>query len=932
MSDDIFTKYGGASEATTGADAFAAYGGTTDEHKDPFAAYGGASEDLSPIQNAALTVGETMFNAGRNIQNFLPDLVKAGKVIASNSPGVAAMKAVKGLVTGDHADAAEGALDAVDTGKAVGEGLVKRGEELGVGEALTGHPVEAGKKLGNAFVKNPVYTILDVASVAFPAAEGLKTISTARKLGRLAEIEGMAGKVAETAEIAAKDHINPLLLEGPKPTVEGPLQLKSAVKVNDKVYVGNSHEVAGQAAKEQLALVKSGDEAGSTTLADAVKDPKNKGFVDQNGKFYTLEEAQPLINQGTTNPFDNKGFTMSEPTKQYTGGENPNVVEHPNRVAAYPTEQVAREFEASAQGKFSKAVAANDLPPKFTPGAVERLGKVGEHLGAGEVKDIDFKMPGVNDRTRVDTALGGEGNSVWFKQREAGFKQSELAREEILGHVKDIGKFGFEENTPEAMAIKIYGEAANKDIAFGGIKKEFGLETANKIKAAADHMRQVFDHYWVENNKVRVANGQQPLAYRQDYFTHGQEFSLMQDLGLTDLTQAQKQLAKMKEARKVIDGDTRFVKLRNVVFNFTKRLAGEDNLDAIAGYKRYVSSSANLKHMQPYVNELHATADLIKGTAPKAAKYLTDQANYLAGLPNKFDSDVIDVTSQKFLRAYSQSTKNMVGNIVTLNPKIAVSQLMGEIPSFANYPLKDFIASGHKIIRSPEFRDFAMANSSTLRDRALDLLERNVDAGLIRKANSAILNFSDVYVAMHGWGTAYLNAIRKGSSVEDAIAAAENFTAKAQGFTSRVNTPPLLRSKAFQSLAPLQNQSTAFTHFIVHDLWAGKTVTEKTLAAFKLAIAGTTAAMADYAVFGKMGGGIVQLTDFIPMSGTLRHGLGGPVLGSLGRIAAGANTGDPKKVAEETLTAGMLLQNKVPGGLMISKVANKGLKYLLDNK
>jgi hypothetical protein len=967
-------------------------GATASDDLPPSLRASASGNDLPPSlrdQSAQSIPSQIMSGAVQDVKDIASMPLAIGKKLAQMGPGI--IDPMGATVS----EATSGTMPQDTTlGQAVTAGVDSvKGMASHVKDLVT-HPVDT-------FIKHPVMTLMDIATVAFPASEALSSLKSASSMSKVAQIEALAGKVGEAESVArgAMPTVQPELgLTGeaaqprmfellPKPTQDGVTRITEAM---GKKYGGVSSHMPETI--QDVAAHYAKDPAEASAYVDKMlprmirvsKDESGFGYVNALGEsgtgksipfpnteianqfkqeLFAKLQADPLLQpetmrqlglfgprEGTQNlieapkPVQGEGFTMSnDPKPAETPAPAPEGTPTQPMQAPAPTgeqgsfgfkgtsnaEIDAAKFRTSPQGKLQEAVESKTLPDQFLKGAPQRLAKIADHVQSGDLPDVGRGFLGTVDRTRFDVKMGGKGQSVWYEQRQAMADQMVKARTATIKDITEMDKFGIKPGTPEDYAVKVYGESANKEVAYQGMVKQFGADSAKQIKSTAEGLRPVYDRYWTEVNKVRLANNLDPIPYRQDYFTHGQELTVLHDMGLLETGDTAKLKAATdaaKQASRVIDSDGRFVKIKNMVFNFTRRLGGEDNLGAVDGYRRYVAASNQVIHMQPVVNELQQAARLLQKTNPKAAEYIGSQANALAGLPSSMDRGVVEVTSKDFLRAYSKMTQNMVSNIVQLNPRISISQLMGTIPTFAEYPTRDFVSAGHSLVTNGKLRDFAMAHSPTLQDRALDLLEHNIDAGLIRKASNSMIGYSDIYVAMHSWMTAFKSAVRGGAPIDEAIARAENFTARAQGFTNRVNTSPLLRSKAFQSIAPLQNQSLAFSKYLAQDLWEGKTVTAKTLSAFKLAIAGGSAAAADYLIFGKMGGGIVQVSDFIPLSGTLRHGLGGPVLGAVARVVGAANSGDVGKAATETAKAGLLLQTKVPGGLQISK----GLQALYD--
>ena len=87
---------------------------------------------------------------------------------------------------------AEGLVEhPIDTISAVPGALVSEGKRIGLGELLTGHPINAAEKFGNAAYDKPLTTAFDVAPVVGAAGKALG-------------IGGAAGEGAEAGELAAE--------------------------------------------------------------------------------------------------------------------------------------------------------------------------------------------------------------------------------------------------------------------------------------------------------------------------------------------------------------------------------------------------------------------------------------------------------------------------------------------------------------------------------------------------------------------------------------------------------------------------------------------------------------------------------------------------------------------------------------------------------
>ena len=106
---------------------------------------------------------------------------------------------VKGSVQG-IGDLVKGlATHPIDTAEAIPGALVNEGKRIGLGELLTGHPINAAEKFGNAAYDKPLTTAFDVAPVVGAAGKALGIGGAA---GEGAGAAADVAKAAETAEEA----------------------------------------------------------------------------------------------------------------------------------------------------------------------------------------------------------------------------------------------------------------------------------------------------------------------------------------------------------------------------------------------------------------------------------------------------------------------------------------------------------------------------------------------------------------------------------------------------------------------------------------------------------------------------------------------------------------------------------------------------------
>lgn len=553
------------------------------------------------------------------------------------------------------------------------------------------------------------------------------------------------------------------------------------------------------------------------------------------------------------------------------------------------------------------------MPAKLPPNAENRI----KEFETIKAQDIEAYNP-LTSRHELNKKLGDLKKPAQEQVIEGG-KLSNKGREETYNLANELLKFGFRPKTVESSAIQVYGESPYKDLAAAKLREVFGKEKGNKLIETEKWLRSKYDELLDEVNQMKAVQGEAAVAKRPDYFTHFSEMNLLNDLGLTKKIGTEEGNAIIQRFTTDVEAlnASKFSRLKDVMFKHIKRQGSEAEDDAIEGFLRYASHAKNYVNMQPYVNELNATAKAVEGSMPNFATYLRNQADFIAGKKPLLDEAMDKTFGPDFMRAYSSMTQRMVSNLVQGNPRVMYSQLFGEVPTFMDTGVQDYIVSAARQMASPKFREFALQNSQVLQDRALDALERNLHAGPVGKQLNNAIAFLDSQIAMHSWTAKFTELMRKGATTDEAIKGAEEFTALVQSFTNPVNTPEMLRSKTVQSLAPLMNQALAYSRYMIDHAWKDKTLTEKTIRAFKMFLSGTALGLVGQAMFGEKAQSPLKPTNLVPMGGVLERGVGGPVIGSATRVV-GAQS--PEKMLQEMWRAGMLLQNKIPAGLMASRV------------
>lgn len=164
--------------------------------------------------------------------------------------------------------------------------IVDEGKRLGVGELLTGHPINAGSKFLDAAYDKPLTTAFDVAPVVGAAGKALGIGGKVAKTGALVDdiarigVEGADDAArAATAIPGAVDDV----AKAAAPAAEG---FRSAVKLRGKTYIGDPGDLHVDVVR-RIAEAEGIPEGAAYDLINKIGD---QGFT-QGGKFLSREEA-----------------------------------------------------------------------------------------------------------------------------------------------------------------------------------------------------------------------------------------------------------------------------------------------------------------------------------------------------------------------------------------------------------------------------------------------------------------------------------------------------------------------------------------------------------------------------------------------------------------------------------------------------------------
>lgn len=741
-------------------------------------------------------------------------------------------------------------------------------------------------------------------------------------------------RVGEIASMPAQ----PTLLEGGeavKPVMKLE-QMKGAIRersgeISPK-HIGERGKIQLDLQRAEMAAKDAGDTAQAAKLKleqKALREEiiRNKGYTTKEGKFVTTEEAVPLQAQAPgeaivhERPFAStrSGIDVSQlPDKpkgmpiQFDRKDILEINKKAKTNLQVPAEQMELLPSAAEKGSVSKPIVIPAPASKLLPGAEARINK----FATTKIADIDKNNP-LTSRVEFNKRLGDLESTAYNQYKDMG-KQSNLA-DLATNKIRIESTPGFKPNSIESETLFNYLENPNKG-QFLSELKQIDAPLADKIANAEPKVRAAYDDLLQEVNRVRQVNGEFPIARRNNYVTHFNELGILDRLGQLSKAGTPEGEAIANEVLKSsqeLASNAKYASVKDISFNYIRRKLDPDfEKDAVTALANYSRAANRYIHMQPVVNELHASAAALEKSAPNAAKYIKDQADFLGGKVTFVDQAAEDLFGREGIRLIKEISGRAKGNVLMGNVNTVLKQGQGLIPTVADNKLSSVAKAAGDLLNG-DMDAFALTHSNVLQARAADTASRAIDAGPVQLRLQNLLSYSDYQVAKFGWLTKFRNALSEGKPIQDAVKAAEEFTAMAQSHTSPVNTPPILRSKLSQEMLAFQNQTLANARFISQHLWKGKTTPERIVAATKLGATLYVLQQVEQAVLGK---NKESITDYIPLFGSVSRGLTGPGLGVLIDPLKQPNAEGFLKAA---IRSAFLVQQTIPaGGVVGKKVVN----------
>ena len=475
-----------------------------------------------------------------------------------------------------------------------------------------------------------------------------------------------------------------------------------------------------------------------------------------------------------------------------------------------------------------------------------------EELSIGDdIKAFNFQ---ITDPIRVNEKIFGR--ELGKKVNEATIertKHNEAERTRWLNSERDdIRELGIKSRSKESAAVQKYGE--KKYVNKFGETVEYGdkqliaefpnVKTQEKIKRAAEMLRNKYDKYIEQINDTITALGYDEIPKRPDYMRHFQELGdIFSQTGvpfnLNDMA--------AEDLPTDINGLTEFNRPgKNWFASAQKRYGIKTTYDAITGIDGYLEGASNLIFHTEDIQRYRALSGLLRDTFGKTkgfenlenlsneealkriddiqhnklSKYvawLDEQANSLAGKKGAIDRGTERMLGRRGYTILNTIKKQVGSNMVGFNVRSAMTNFISSTIA-ASKTNKIAMVKGTIATINNMFHNDGFINKSdflTSRFGSDSLSPKLWDK--ISNAGQILMKGSDYFTSNQIVRSKYYEGLQKGMNDTEAIKYADDFGARVMGDRSKGATAEAFNSKTLGFLTQFQLETNNQWQFMVHD-------------------------------------------------------------------------------------------------------------------
>lgn len=565
-------------------------------------------------------------------------------------------------------------------------------------------------------------------------------------------------------------------------------------------------------------------------------------IADANDKFYyhTIKFVDKINNEGNNSILP--GVSVSK--KQELLPSITNIIPQNNQnmqVQEKTMQDVVKMID-------SKKTTLKETRKKL----IEEMNITAEDLELGnDIAAINYQ---ITDPVRINEKvfgreLGQKINDVTINKTKHNTAEKTRWLNQQRSEISDLG---IKARSKESAAVQKYGEKQYVDSQ--GNKFEYGdkelalefpdVEIQNKIKNAANVLRNKYDSYIDQINEVITSIGYDAIPKRKDYMRHFQELGdVFSKTGvpfnLNDM--------KAEDLPTDINGLTEMNKPgRNWFASAQKRFGEKTTYDAITGIDGYLEGAGNLIFHTQDIQNYRALSSLVRDTfgqtkgfdnldnltdeqvakrikeiqdnkLSKYAAWLDEQANSLAGKKGAIDRGTERILGRRGYQVLQLAKKQVGSNMTGLNVRSALTNFIAVTQAGAKTDKIALVKGIVSTINNTFNKDDFIYKSDFLTNRfGSDMLSQKAWQK-VSNAGQILMTASDYVSANIITRSKYFEGLQKGMTESQAMEYANDFASRIMGDRSQGATPEIFNSKTLGLVTQFQLEVNNQWQSMIHD-------------------------------------------------------------------------------------------------------------------
>lgn len=432
-------------------------------------------------------------------------------------------------------------------------------------------------------------------------------------------------------------------------------------------------------------------------------------------------------------------------------------------------------------------------------------------------------------------------------------KYNESERTRFLNKERDeIRKLGIKARSKESAAVQKYAEkqyvSEKGDIYKYGdyeLSQEFqNVKTQEKIKKAAQFLRNKYDTYIDQINEVITNMGYNPIPKRNDYMHHFNELNdKLSNWGVPLNMNSLKEDILPTDINGVTD---QFKPGKNWFASAMHRTGPKTTYDAITGIDSYLEGASNLiyhtediqryrtliKYIRETYGQMHGLDNIDKMTPEqirkriddvnnsklsKYAAWLDEQANSLAGKKGAIDRATERALGRRIYSILDTAKKQVGSNMTGFNVRSALTNFASSVHGASKTNKIAFVKGTISTLQNIVHKDDLINKSTFLTNRFGSNSLSQKTWQKISNAGQILMTGSDYFTANQIWRSKYYENLQKGMSEDAAIKHADDFSSRIMGDRSKGSTAEIFNSKTLGLLTQFQLEVNNQWSSLIHD-------------------------------------------------------------------------------------------------------------------